>query len=209
MKISFKYKSIKYVIRDTDFIEQISKYYKKQYFMRNVDMGEYVANILVSDNNIKKINYVGEELVYYSILYKNGMQTTKSKDEIINGKDFLQAKIIENNLIVLEMPHYNYLSIISGYSVYTQEKTITIDLENNANILINKLQKIFRQEIIGIINCIDERVSERVYNGDIEYIVNGKKYSSTDRLTYKSCGYKYVYIPDMKKILIINYWHKK
>ena len=204
MKINFKYKSTKYVIRNYDFIEQISKHYNKQYFMRNVDMGEYVANILVSDNNIKEIIYVGKDLVYYNIIYKNGMKTTKSKGEIVGSTDFLQAKTIENNLVVLEMPHYNYLSIISGYSVYTQEKNITIDLEKDVNILITKLQKIFRKEIIKVVNAIGAKVTERVYNGDIEYSINGKKYKTTDRLIYKSCEYKYIYVPDTKTVLIIE-----
>ena len=204
MKINFKYKSTKYVIRNFDFIEQISKHYKKQYFMRNVDMGEYVANILVSDNNIKEIVYIGEDLSYYAITYKNGMKTTKTKEEILNSTDFLQAKTIENNLVVLEMPHYNYLSIISGYSVYTQEKSIMIDLDKDVNVLISKLQKIFRKEIVKVVNAIGCKATERVYNGDIEYLINGKRYKTTDRLIYKSCGYKYVYIPDNKSVLIIE-----
>ena len=167
-------------------------------------MGECIANIFVSDNNIKEIAYIGDELAYYSILYKNGMKTTKSRSEVINNPDFLQAKIIENNLVVLEMPHYNYLSIISGYSIFSQEKNIIIDLEKDVNVLINKLQKIFRAEIIKVVNAIGCNVNERVYNGDIEYSVGGKKYKTSDKMTYKSYGYKYAYIPEFKSVLIFE-----
>lgn len=204
MKINFSYKSTKYVIRRDDFLEQIGKHFNKKYFYRSIDMGIYIADIFVTDNSIKTIEYVGEELSYYKITYKNGMQTSFTKNMVVDNPDFLQAKIIENNLVVLEMPHYNYLSFISGYSVYTQDKTIIIDLENNPEILIEKLQKIFRQEIVKITVCIDTPVNERVYNGDIELTINGKKYKTTDKLIYTSNNYKYVYIPDKKTVLILK-----
>lgn len=204
MQIDFKYKSNKYVIRMSDFIVQISKFYNRNYYLRHIDMGEYTADIFVSDDNIKTIEYVGTDLIYYALTFKNGMKTNKSKDDIINNPDFLEAKIIENNLIVLEMPHYNYLPIISGYSVLTQEKKLRIDPDENQKLLINKLQKIFKKEILEIKNFIYEDYKERVYNGDIEYYINSKRYKTTDRLIYKSCGYNYVYVPAEKTVLIIT-----
>lgn len=204
MQIDFKYKSNKYVIRMSDFIAQISKFYNRNYHLRHIDMGEYIADIFVSDENIKTIEYIGTDLIYYTITLKNGIKINKSKDDILNNPDFLEAKIIEKNLVVLEMPHYNYLPIISGYSVLTQEKKLRVDPDENQKLLIRKLQKIFKREILEIKNFIYEDYKERVYNGDIEYYINSKKYKSTDRLIYRSCGYIYVYVPAEKIVFIIT-----
>ena len=204
MEITFKYKSTKYVIRKSDFLEQLSAYYKRKYYLQHINMGEYIADIFVSDKNIVDIEYVGTDLIYYKITYKNGTKTTISKEELDYNPDFVEAKIIENDLVVLEMPHYNYLNIISGYSILSQDKTITIDLDKDINLLINKLQKVFRKEINGVINGIDCNIRESVYDGDIEYRVGSKKYRSTDKLVYKSGNYKYAYIPSDKIVIIMN-----
>ena len=203
MKINFKYKSTKYVIRKEDFLEQIEAYYGKKYFFRKVDMGEYVADVVVSNNKIKDLKFVGEDLIYYSAIMKNGFTINFSRDEVNTSNDFLQAKIIENGLVVLEMPHYNYLSIVSGYSTYIQEKSINVDPEEHADVLINKLQKIWKKPIKEIVCLINSNMSERVYNGDIEYSVGSQRYKTTDRLVYKSGKYKFAYIPDRQIAIIM------
>ena len=204
MLIKFKYKSSKYVVKKGDFLYQISKLYNKKYYQQNIDMGAYIANIFVSDKNIASIEYVGSDLIYYRIKYKNGNYTTITKDELENNNDFIEAKIIEDDLVVLKMPHYNYLDILSGYSLITQSKTVNISIPEDVDILIEKLEKIFRKEIVSVVDTTPYNVKECVYNGDIEYKFNGYSLKTNDRLIYQSGGYKFACIEDRKLVLIIK-----
>ena len=204
MQINFKYKSSKYVIRKGDFLSQISNLYNKKYYQQNIDMGAYTANIFVSDKNIANIEYVGSDLIYYRIKYKNGNITTITKEHLENNSDFVEAKIIDGELIVLKMPHYDYLNIISGYSLITQSKTINISLPDDEDVLIEKLEKIFRKEIISIADTSQHEVKECVYNGDIEYRFNRYRFKTNGKLIYQSGGYKFAYIPDNKLVLIVK-----
>lgn len=204
MQINFKYKSSKYVIRKGDFLAQISSLYSKKYYLQNIDMGAYTANIFVSDKNISNIEYVGSDLIYYRIKYKNGNLTTITKEQLLNNTDFIEAKIIDGDLIVLKMPHYDYLDVISGYSLITQSKTVNISLPEDVDVLIEKLEKIFRKEIISVMDTTTYDVKEGVYNGDIEYRFNGYRFKTNDKLIYQSGGYKFAYIPENKFVLIIK-----
>lgn len=204
MQFNFTYKFLRYVISKGEFLKQINAKYGKQYVLKNVDMGDYVANVFVSDNEIKDIEYVGDDLIYYRITYKNNLRTNIPRKEVEGGTDFLQAKIIDNNLVVLETPHYNYMSFITGYGTYTDDRHVIIDFPKDKELLRTSLERIFRKEVVDVYDFTTANVSERVYNGDITYNCNGYKYKSNDKLVYKTRYYKFVYIPDKKLALILK-----
>ena len=204
MVFNFDYKYLRYVISKGEFLKQLNSKFGKQYVLKSINMGDYVGHIFVSNNEIKEIEYVGEELIYYRVTYKNDIQTNISKNEILQGTDYLPAKLIDNNLVVLETQNYNYMPFITGYGTYSEKRHVIIDFPKDKEMLKTNLRKIFRKEVDEILDLTEKSVTERVYNGDITYGLNGHKYKTTDKLIYKTRDYKFAYIPDKKLVLIVK-----
>jgi len=205
MKINFKYNSNKRVIKIEDFLEQFKTLYGKKYYLKKIDMGEYEATMFVSNNHVVNLEYTGNDLMYYKISFNNQLPTTLAKSQIKNNPDFVEAKLIENeSLVVLQMEHYNYIPLITEYFTYSEQKSIIFDTEKDVDIICQRLSKIWMKPVSGILDYSKFDYSQDVYNGEIIINIDNKKYKTFEKNIYKTDGYTFVYIPSQAISLILT-----
>lgn len=205
MKIKFTYRHIKRVIKTEDFLEQLSILYNNKYYLKIVDMGEYENTIFVNNEHIIKIEYTGNDLMYYKIYFDNNLPTTIAKHKLPNNPDFIEVKLIENeSLVVLERKDYNYIPLIKGYFNYYEDKTITFDTEKDIDIMCQRLEKLWLKPVINCIDLTNYFYTENVYNGEITFFINNKKYKTNETNVYKTDGNIFVYVPLEEIALILT-----